>query len=297
MAKSVNNKKRLETGITVEKQIFHLPHLPRLTNPKVATRQAVLTLAVLVAIVGIGIALRDTATTANFTRTGLAPNLKNLFGTDWMGRDIFARTFAGLSTSILIGIIASLVSALIAVILGVFAAIGPSWVDAVITWLIDLLLGIPHLLLLILISIALGRGFWGVAIGVAVTHWPSLARVVRSEVLQVKESIYIASAQALGRTPWQLATTHYWRALAPQAMVGAILLFPHAIMHEAAITFLGFGLPPDSPAIGVILSASVGYVSAGMWWSAIFPGVALLAVVLIFDAFARAVRVLLRGGQ
>ena len=296
MAKSVN-KKALETGTPMEKRVFHLPHLPRLANPKVAIWQAVITLAVLAAIVGMGIALRNTAITANFTRTGLAPNLKNLFGTDWMGRDIFARTFAGLSTSILLGIIASLISAVIAVILGVLAAIGPSWVDSVITWLIDLVLGIPHLLLLILISISLGRGFWGVAIGLAVTHWPSLARVVRSEVLQVKESIYIASAQALGRSPWQLATKHYWRALAPQAMVGAILLFPHAIMHEAAITFLGFGLPQDSPAIGIILSESIGYIGAGMWWSAIFPGVALLAVVLIFDAFARAVRVLLRGGQ
>lgn len=284
-------------GVDIGKRVFHLPQLPRLANPKTALRQAITSVVVLALIVGIGITLRQAATSTDFTHTGLAPTLTNLFGTDWMGRDIFARTFAGLSTSILIGIIASLVSALIAVILGVLAAIGPSWLDSAITWVIDLVLGIPHLLLLILISIALGRGFWGVAIGVAVTHWPSLARVVRSEVLQVRESIYIASAQALGRNPWQIATKHYWRALAPQAMVGAILLFPHAIMHEASITFLGFGLSPDSPAIGVILSESVGYVGAGMWWAAVFPGVALLAIVLIFDAFARAMRVLLGGGR
>ncbi|MFY9262111.1 MAG: ABC transporter permease [Actinomycetaceae bacterium] len=280
-----------------DKTIFHLPQIPRLANPRTAVRQAVITAIVLLSIIGLGMLVQDVACDCDFTRTGLAPNSDYLFGTDWMGRDIFTRTFAGLSTSILIGVIASLVSAVIAVVLGVVAAIGPKWVDAAITWLIDLVLGIPHLLLLILISIALGRGFWGVAIGVAVTHWPSLARVVRAEAMQVRESIYVAQAHALGRNPWQVTVTHYWPALAPQVMVGAVLQFPHAIMHEASVTFLGFGLPPDSAAIGVILSESVGYLSAGMWWAALFPGLALLAVVLIFDAFARAVRALSGGGR
>lgn len=277
--------------------VFSRPKLPRLANPKVAARQAVATSGILVTIVVAGLFFFDVANATDFTRTGLPPSIADLFGTDWMGRDVCTRTFAGLSISILIGVVASLVSALIAVMLGVVAAIGPKWLDSAITWLIDLMLGIPHLLLLILISIAIGRGFWGVAIGVAVTHWPSLARVIRAEVLQVKESTFVAAAQALGKSRAQIAVTHFWPAIAPQAMVGAVLLFPHAIMHEASVTFLGFGLPPDSAAIGVILKESVGYLTAGMWWAALFPGIALLSVVLIFDAFSRAARALLGGGR
>ena len=159
----------------------------------------------------------------------------------------------------------------------------PLKADAVVTWLIDLMMGIPHIVLLILISYALGKGFWGVTIGVAVTHWPSLARVVRAEILQCRESTFVAVARKLGQSPLRIALKHMVPYVLPQFIVGLILLFPHAILHEAAVTFLGFGLPPEQPAIGVILSESMAYLSAGMWWLAVFPGLALIATVLLFD--------------
>ena len=133
------------------------------------------------------------------------------------------------------------------------------------------------------------------AIGVALTHWPALARVVRAEVLQVKQSIFVAQARALGQTRRQIALRHYLPALMPQVMVGAVLQFPHAIMHEAAVTFLGFGLPVDSAAVGVVLSEASGYLTVGMWWAALFPGLALLGVVLMFNVFVRAFRALMWG--
>ena len=194
------------------------------------------------------------------------------------------RTLAGLSTSVLVGLLAATASALIALVLGTVAALGGKRADAAVTWLIDLMMGVPHIVLLILISFALGKGFWGVAIGVAVTHWPSLARVVRAEVLQCKEAAFVSVARKLGQGPVRVATRHMLPYVLPQFIVGLILLFPHAILHEAAITFLGFGLPPEQPAIGVILSESMAYLSAGMWWLAVFPGLALVAVVLLFDA-------------
>ena len=166
---------------------------------------------------------------------------------------------------------------------GAVAALGGKKADAAVTWLIDLMLGIPHIVLLILISFALGKGFWGVTIGVAVTHWPSLARVVRAEILQCKQSTFVAAARRLGQTPLRIAAKHMVPYVLPQFIVGLILLFPHAILHEAAVTFLGFGLPPEQPAIGMILSESMAYLSAGMWWLAVFPGLALIATVLLFD--------------
>ncbi|MEG0757966.1 MAG: ABC transporter permease, partial [Raoultibacter sp.] len=136
---------------------------------------------------------------------------------------------------------------------------------------------------LILISFALGKGFWGVAIGVALTHWPSLARVVRAEILQCKQAPFIEVARKLGKGRFTIALKHMVPYVLPQFLVGLVLLFPHAILHEAAITFLGFGLPPEQPAIGVILSESMGYLSAGMWWLAVFPGLALIVTVLLFN--------------
>lgn len=233
------------------------------------------------------------ATASDLVLKNQAPSLSHPFGTDNLGRDMFLRTLSGLATSIGIGLLVAVVSSLIALILGTAAALGGKKVDAAIMWLVDLMMGIPHIMLLLLISYALGKGFWGVTIGVAVTHWPSLCRVVRAEVLQVKQSAYLQVAYKLGQKPSTLAWRHIVPAVFPQFIVGLILLFPHAILHESAITFLGFGLSPEQPAIGVILSESMNYIATGMWWLAVFPGIALLAVVLLFDVAGQGVRTLI----
>lgn len=241
-------------------------------------------------VVASGLVLYGQATVTDFTAKNLAPSLAHPFGTDWMGRDMFSRTLAGLSTSVLVGLLAATVSSVIALVLGCAAALGGKRVDAVISWLIDLMMGIPHIVLLVLISYAIGKGFWGVTIGVAVTHWPSLARVVRAEVLQCRESKFVEVARKLGQSPARIALHHMVPYVLPQFVVGLILLFPHAILHEAAITFLGFGLPPEQPAIGVILSESMSYLSTGAWWLAVFPGLALMATVLLFDVAGQSLR-------
>ena len=247
----------------------------------------------LAAVVVAGLALGDAAVHADFSVKNMAPCAAHPFGTDWMGRDMLARTLAGLSTSVLLGLAAATVSALIALALATAAALGGKRVDAVVTWFIDLVMGIPHIVLLILISFALGKGFWGVAVGVALTHWPSLTRVLRAEILQCREAPYVAVAAKLGQSRSKIALTHMLPAVFPQFVVGLVLLFPHAILHEAAVTFLGFGLSPDRPAIGVILSESMGYLSAGMWWLAVFPGLALVACVLLFDLAGSSLRKLI----
>ena len=264
--------------------LFHAPRAKRSRNRIRTLIVLIASVALLAAIVVAGVLATDMAMQTDFSAKNLSPSLTHLFGTDWMGRDMFLRTLAGLSTSVLVGLLAAGASSVIALILGAAAALGGKKVDAAITWLIDLMMGVPHIVLLILISFAIGKGFWGVTIGVALTHWPSLARVVRAEILQCKESTFIEVARKLGKSRTNIALTHMLPYVLPQFLVGLILLFPHAILHEAAITFLGFGLPPEQPAIGVILSESMGYLSAGMWWLAVFPGLALIATVLLFDA-------------
>lgn len=249
--------------------------------------------AVLAAIVIAGALAAEAAQTTDFSVKNLAPSLAHPFGTDWMGRDMLARTVAGLSTSVLVGLLSAAVSSVIALVLALFAALGGPRADAFVSWLIDLVMGIPHIVLLILISYALGRGALGVTVGVAVTHWPSLARVLRAEILQCRAQPYVAMSRALGVSGVRLARDHMLPHVLPQYVVGLVLMFPHAILHEASVTFLGFGLPPEQPAIGVILSESMNYLSAGMWWLAVFPGLALLGVVLLFDRMGSLVRRLL----
>ncbi len=235
----------------------------------------------------------EEAMITDFSRKNLAPCESYLFGTDWMGRDMFVRTLTGLSMSIRIGLLAAGVSALLALFLGIVSATMGKAVDSIVTWIIDLVMGIPHILLLILISYACGKGFRGVVIGVSLTHWTSLARLIRGEVLQLKEAAYIKVARKLGLSPWQIAWKHMVPHLFPQFLVGLILLFPHAILHEASITFLGFGLSPEQPAIGVILSESMQYLAMGKWWLALFPGLLLVLTVVLFDVAGESLRKLL----
>ena len=244
-----------------------------------------------------GLFCKEAAQATDFSQKNLLPGLSHPFGTDWLGRDMFVRTIRGLSLSILIGLAAATVSAFAALILGIASATLGKGVDAVITWIIDLVMGIPHILLLLLISVALGKGLTGVVVGVALTHWTSLARVIRGEVMQLRESQYIKIAEKLGHGKLHIAVKHMLPHLVPQFLVGLILLFPHAILHESSITFLGFGLSSEQPAIGIILSESMKYLVTGKWWLALFPGLMLVLTVILFDVAGESLRKLIDPGS
>ena len=250
-------------------------------------------LVILAGITVAGVLLEEQAAATDFTRTNLAPGRAFWFGTDWMGRDMFIRTIAGLSLSIRIGALTAAVSAAAALVLGTAAATLGRRADSVISWCIDLVMGIPHILLVMLISIACGRGFAGVVAGVSLSHWPSLARVIRGEVLQLRNAPYILVAEKMGVSKLQIAGRHMLPHLFPQFLTGLILLFPHAILHEASVTFLGFGLSSEQPAIGVILSESMQYLTTERWWLALFPGLSLMLVVGLFALLGERVRYLL----
>jgi len=223
----------------------------------------------------------------------LPPSLQYPFGTDWLGRDMLARTLKGLRISLRVGLTAAGCSAGIALLLGLCAATLGRAVDAVITWLVDIAMATPHLVLLILISFACGGGEKGVIIAVAASHWPSLTRVIRAEVLALRSSEYIQLSRQLGKRPLYIARHHMLPHVLPQFMVGLLLLFPHAILHAAALTFLGFGMSPHTPAIGALLAESMRYLSMGLWWPAVAPGLTLVITVKAFDILGGSVRALL----
>ncbi len=263
--------------VTVNRSLF-----PRLNLRQKTLLIIGFTSLLLLAIVVSSLFVDGDSLPTDFSSRNLAPSFEHPFGTDWMGRDMFTRTLEGLGLSIVIGAFASLISAVLTVILGLLSSAGKA-ADSFVSWLVDLSLSIPHLLLIILISIGLGGGAAGVITGVALTHWTSLTRVVRAEIKQLKTQEYIHISRNLGKSKWWIATKHILPHLIPQIILGTILLFTHAILHEASVTFLGFGLSPHEPAIGIILSESMRYLSAGYWWLAFFPGLSLLIVVLAFD--------------
>ncbi|GAB7387716.1 ABC transporter permease [Bacillaceae bacterium] len=240
-----------------------------------------------------GILLDDENLTTRLQERNLPPSLEHPFGTDWLGRDMFTRTLKGLSLSIMVGMSAAAASVLLSLVFGLSAAAMGKTVDRIITWLIDLFLSVPHLVTLILIAFVFGGGVKGVVIGVALTHWPSLCRVIRAEVLQLRSAEFVQISRRLGKSRWWIATRHMLPHVVPQLLVGFLLMFPHAILHEASITFLGMGLSPHQPAIGIILSESMRYLSTGMWWLAFFPGLSLLIVVRAFDLLGENLRLLL----
>ena len=227
------------------------------------------------------------------------PSWQHLFGTDMFGRDVLARTIKGLALSFRVGFLAAGISVVIATGLAILAASGSRLADSVVSLLVDMTMGLPHLVLLILISFALGGGTGAVIIAVAVTHWPRLTRILRAEILQLRNADYVVASRNFGKSRWFIARHHILPHLIPQMIVGFVLLFPHAILHEAGLTFLGFGIEPTTPAIGVLLSESLRYITAGKWWLGLFPGLALLLAVLAFDAIGNGLRTLTdpRGSQ
>lgn len=216
-----------------------------------------------------------------------SPSIKHIFGTDWIGRDMFYRTLKGLSISMSIGVLSSIISGIIAIILGIIGPICGKKVDSIITWFIDLVLSVPHTLIIILISMSVGGGLKGIVFGVSLTHWTSLTRIIRAEVMQVKESDYAKIAKNFGKSNLYIAKNHILPHIIPQLLVGIVLIFPHAILHEASVTFLGFGLQSHEPAIGIILSEAMKYLSSGKWWLAFFPGASLVLVSMMVDSIGK----------
>lgn len=265
---------------------------PLLSSRLMTLLAAGLALLVLIAILIAAALLPDSGLSTQLDTRIQPPSWAHPFGTDTLGRDMLTRTIKGLAVSMRVGMLASVGATLIAIALGVLSALN-KWLDMAIGVLIDLTMALPHLVLVIMISFALGGGTKGVIIAVCLSHWPGLARLVRAEVRQVLSADYVQVSRLLGRSGWQVAAQHVLPHVLPQALVGAVLLFPHAILHESAVTFLGFGLEPHLPATGVLLSESMRYITAGWWWLGVLPGICLLFMVLTFEQVALGLRLVL----
>lgn len=249
-------------------------------------------LALVAALVLAGTLAQGPAGVTDLGQRHQPPGAGHLFGTDAYGRDLLLRTLVGLRLSLLIGVLAACMSGLLALALALLAVAGGGVATAVVEWLVDLFLALPHLVLLILLAFALGGGTQAVVLAVGLTHWPRLTRVLMSVARESVAADHVAISRALGHGRWHVARRHLAPTLVPHLSVGMILMFPHAILHEAALSFLGLGVDPGQPAIGILLSDAMRTLSAGHWWLAVLPGVALLVVVRVVDRIGENLRLL-----
>jgi peptide/nickel transport system permease protein len=262
---------------------------PRSTLRRTLRLRGLSVAALFAALLAAGIAFPDVGVAVDPSARNLPPSLAHPFGTDALGRDLAQRTLGALAASMTLGIAATLLSTALAIALA-FAAAAHHLADRVVGVLTDLALGLPHFVLIMLIAYAAGGGVRGVILGVGLTHWPRLARLLRQEAQRVTASEYVQVSRALGRGPAWIARHHLIAHLAPQAIAGFVLTFPHAILHEAGLSFLGLGLPPYEPSIGVMLAESRSAILAGRWWAALWPGLGLMAIALAFERFGEALR-------
>lgn len=217
-----------------------------LNNPAPALLRFVLSALLLALLTVYGVSLLSADIPLDLLARYQAPSAAHWFGTDNLGRDLWLRCFQGALTSLQIGIGAALCSGIIAMLVASLTLIHPT-IDHLLRLIIDTLLSLPHLLLLILICFTVGDGKQGVILAVALTHWPKLALILRAEAQRIRTSDYMTLSQRLGNSRWHCWRAHYLPALAPQWFVGTLLMFPHAVLHSAALSFLGFGLAPHEP--------------------------------------------------
>lgn len=205
-----------------------------------------------------------------------------LLGTDRYGRDMLSQLLIGTRVSLSVGFISVIISLLIGLLLGSLSGFFRGWVDNLIMWFINVVWSIPTLLLVIAITFALGKGFWQVFIAVGLTMWVDVARVVRGQILSIREKEFVEAGRALGFTNSRIIIRH----ILPNVMGAVIVIsaanFASAILLEAGLSFLGIGVQPPMPSWGTMIKEHYGYIILDSAYLAILPGLAIMLMVLAF---------------
>jgi len=218
------------------------------------------------------------------------PSSTYVFGTDWSGRDIFSRVLYGGRWSLSIGVIAVGLAVLIGVPLGAVAGYFGGWTDELIMRIVDILYAFPFLVLALAIVSILGRGFWNMILALSIVGWISYARLIRGEVLSVKENDYVLAARALGATDRAIVFRHIVPNAMASVIVYATLNIGNIVLAAAALGFLGLGLEPGSAEWGTMLSRSRDTMIQGQWWVTLFPGLAIFLFVIAVNLLGDGVR-------
>ncbi|MFQ3319649.1 MAG: peptide/nickel transport system permease protein [Natronomonas sp.] len=230
------------------------------------------------------------STDTNLVSGNAPPSMEHPFGTGQLGRDILSQVMVGARYSLAIGVIAVGLAVLVGVPMGAIAGYYGGWIDEAIMRLVDILYAFPFLVLAIVIIAILGQGFWKMIAALVIVGWIGYARLIRGEILSVKENEYVMAAKALGARDRSIIFKHIVpNAMAP-VIVQATLNVGTIVLAAAALGFLGLGLQPGTPEWGTILSEGRDAVISGRWWVTVFPGLAIVFFVLAVNLVGDGVR-------
>jgi len=211
-------------------------------------------------------------------------------GTDRYGRDILSRLLVGSRVSIAVGLVAVLLSLTIGIILGSLAGYYGGIVDNAVMWVINILWAIPTLLLVFAITLTIGKGFWEIFIAIGLTMWVSAARLIRGQVLVLREMEYITAAKALGLNDMRIIFRHILPNIAGPIMVIAASNFAAAILIEAGLSFLGIGVQPPQPSWGLMIKEHYNFLLTNRPLLALIPGIAIMLLVYAFNILGNGLR-------
>ncbi len=210
-----------------------------------------------------------------------APNREFLFGTDTMGRDIFSMIWYGGRISLLVGFLATFLSTLIAIVFGSISGCAPKWLDDGLMRLTEILLSVPNLLLVILIQAILGTpNVWSISFVIGVTSWTSIAKIVRTEVRQIRNSDYVIASKCMGGSFWHILWEHLTPNFMSSIMFMVVMNIRSAIVAESTLSFMGIGLPIEKISWGSMLSLADKAMMSKSWWMILIPGLFLVTTLM-----------------
>ena len=227
----------------------------------------------------------------DLTKTNLAPSSAHWFGTDNLGRDMWARSWYGARVSLIIGIVAAIIDLILGLIVGgvsgYMAGRGKKGdrIDSILMRIVEVLYGIPYLLIVILLMVIMEPGITAIIIALSITGWVGMARIIRGQVLQLKSQEYVQAAEKMGTSHSKIITKHLLPNTMGIIIVNLTFTIPTAIFAESFLSFLGLGVQAPFASWGTMANDALGVILSGQWWRLFFPGFLISLTMFAFNVF------------